>query len=93
MNYFIELATEFELAHWQRLNIFYKNRKETKMNTFTNYKAVHIQDFWWVTADSENKKGIKIIKIPHWIRHPKAVAVATADSLNRNTKLQLVDLI
>ncbi len=63
------------------------------MQIYSNFKAVNTNDFWWVTADSENKKGIKIIKIPHWIRHPKAVAVATADSLNRNTKLQLVDLI
>ena len=62
------------------------------------YKAKQLKDHtssqvWWVVASSEDNEEIKMAKVPHWMKHPKAVAIAIADSLNRNSKLRLVDLV
>lgn len=52
-----------------------------------------VEPQWAVTATDENGQETIIAKVPHWIKYPKAVAIAISDSLNRNNKLTLVDLV
>jgi len=54
------------------------------------YKAKQFISNWWVVTEKEE---IKITKIASWIRYPEAVATTIADSLNRNKKFTLIDLV
>jgi hypothetical protein len=47
-------------------------------------------DYWVVVDDPESE--LKIVKIPSWLKHPKAVATAIAKSLSEG-KYALTDLI
>lgn len=63
------------------------------------YKVKQLKDHtdtysWWVVAnDRDNNSEIKLVKVPHWLRNQHAVAIAISESLNKNTKLDLVDLV
>lgn len=58
-----------------------------------NYSKKQIGDHWYVIAKGNGSEGLKIAKIPHHLKHPRAVATAISESLNSNKKLILVDLI
>ena len=53
------------------------------------YEEKQLDNEWWVVT---KKEGIKIAKVPSWMKHPKTVASAIAESLNAS-KLRLVDLV
>lgn len=58
----------------------------------TKSDAVHKPD-WCVVATDENGQEPITAKVLQSVRYPKAVAIAISDSLNRNNKLTLVDLV
>lgn len=62
--------------------------KEKQLKTKTM-----VEPEWVVIATDENGQEIIIAKVLQSVRYPKAVAIAISDSLNRNNKLTLVDLV
>lgn len=65
------------------------------MTKYCNYRPKQFGEFWYVIAGTQGdfEGELKIAKIPHWLRHQKSVAIAISEALNRDRKLQLVDLI
>lgn len=56
---------------------------------YEKFKAIHKNDSWCVVTEPHE---LIIARVPQWIKYPKSVATALAESLTKS-KYALTDLI